>query len=187
MLTKNQIPKTTERTFPPLGDTSEGSSYIDSKWLSSEAIAEKAGDHAFANFASFTGCAVPATADCSQAFLLRHAEGAYRRPLLEREKASVLQVYTEVTAAGGTPEQGVQAGVRAIYDSPQFLYRTEFGAGAATGPLANRTAWQPFELQFTAPADADGITIRLARENCGALTCSVAGTIWFDDFELSPL
>ena len=58
---------------------------------------------------------------------------------------------------------------------------------AATGQLANRTAWAPFELQFTAPADADGIAFRLARENCGALTCSVAGTIWFDDFELSPL
>lgn len=135
VLTKNQIPKTTERTFPPLGDTSEGSSYIDSKWLSAEAIAEKAGEYAFANFATFTSCAEPVTADCAKAFLLKHAEGAYRRPLVDREKESLLQVYADVATAGGTPQQSVQAGVRAIYDSPQFLYRTEFGADANAGPL----------------------------------------------------
>ena len=133
----NQIPPTTQRTFPPLGDTSEGSTYIDAKWQSSEAIAEKAADHVFKNFAAVTGCAEPATPDCGKAFLAKHAESAYRRPLTEREKTSLLQVYDEVTAAtvGGTVQQGVQAGVRAIYDSPQFLYRSEFGADASAGPL----------------------------------------------------
>ena len=38
VLTDNQIPPTTERTFPPLGDTSEGSSYIDAKWQSADSI-----------------------------------------------------------------------------------------------------------------------------------------------------
>lgn len=142
VLKVNQIPPTTERTFPPLGDTSEGPTYIDAKWQSSEAIAAKAADHVFANFAAVTGCAAPATPDCAKAFLATHAEGAYRRPLTDREKTSLLQVYDEVTAAtaGGTVQHGVQAGVRAIYDSPQFLYRTEFGADANTGPLT------PYEL-----------------------------------------
>jgi hypothetical protein len=139
-LADNHIPPPTERTFPPLGDTSEGSTYIDTKWLSSEAIAEAAGNEALKNFATMTGCSDAPTADCAQAFLTKHAEGAYRRPLTEREKTSLLQVYTEVTTAGGTVQQGVQAGVRAIYDSPHFLYRTEFGADANTGPLT------PYEL-----------------------------------------
>jgi len=139
VLKTNQIPPPTQRTFPPLGDTSEGSTYIDAKWQSSEAIAEKAGNHVFDNFASVTGCAV-ATADCAQTFLTKHAEGAYRRPLIDREKTSLLQVYTEVVTAGGSVQQGVQAGVRAIYDSPQFLYRSELGADAKTGPLT------PYEL-----------------------------------------
>src|SRR5690242_14360148 len=43
ILTKNQIPATTDRTFPPLGDTSEGSTYIDTKWQSADAIATDAG------------------------------------------------------------------------------------------------------------------------------------------------
>jgi hypothetical protein len=142
VLKVNQIPPTTQRTFPPLGDTSEGSTYIDAKWQSAEAIAEKAGNYVFANFAAITSCAEPAMPDCAKAFLAKHAEGAYRRPLTDREKTSLLQVYDEVTAAsaGGTVQQGVQAGVRAIYDSPEFLYRTEFGADANTGPLT------PFEL-----------------------------------------
>lgn len=139
-LADNHIPPATERTFPPLGDTSEGSTYIDTKWLSSEAIAEAAGNAALASFASLTGCSDTPTADCAKGFLTKHAEQAYRRPLDDREKTSLLQVYTEVTTAGGTPQQGVQAGVRAIYDSPQFLYRTEFGADAKTGPLT------PYEL-----------------------------------------
>jgi hypothetical protein len=139
-LADNHIPPATERTFPPLGDTSEGSTYIDTKWLSSEAIAEAVGNAALANFATLTGCTDTPTPDCAQGFLTKHAEQAYRRPLNDREKTSLLQVYTEVTTAGGTPKQGVQAGVRAIYDSPQFLYRTEFGADAKTGPLT------PYEL-----------------------------------------
>jgi Protein of unknown function (DUF1592)/Protein of unknown function (DUF1588)/Protein of unknown function (DUF1595)/Protein of unknown function (DUF1585) len=142
VLKVNQIPPTTQRTFPPLGDTNEGTTYIDAKWQSSEAIAAKAADHVFANFGTFTGCAEPATADCGKAFLLEHAEGAYRRPLNDREKQSLLLVYDEVTAAsaGGTVKHGVQAGIRAIYDSPGFLYRTEFGVDASAGPLS------PYEL-----------------------------------------
>jgi tetratricopeptide (TPR) repeat protein len=91
-------------------------------------------------------------------------------------------------------EPGKRYALRGFYRSEldtRALFKWEASDGstvlAASEPLANRTAWQPFELQFTAPGDADGITLRLARENCGALTCSVAGTIWFDDFELSQL
>ncbi len=166
VLKVNQIPPTTQRTFPPLGDTSEGTSYIDAKWQSSESIAAKAAEHVFANFATFTGCAEPATAECGKAFLLEHAEGAYRRPLNDREKQSLLTVYDEVTAAsaGGTVKHGVQAGVRAIYDSPGFLYRTEFGADANAGPLT------PYELAsqlsyFLTDAPPDAALLTAAAQN----------------------
>lgn len=139
-LKDNQIPPTTERTFPPLGDTSEGTSYIDTKWQSADAIATAAGKHALDNFAAFTSCTDAPTAECAKAFLLTLAERAYRHPLDDREKMSVQQVYDEVATAGGTPQQGVQAAVSAIFGSPQFLYRTEFGSSAAAGPLA------PYEL-----------------------------------------
>lgn len=135
-----QIPPSSLRAFPPLGDTSEGTAYTSAKWQTSEAIATKAADHVFANFSQVTGCPEAATAECGQAFLTAHAEQAYRRPLTDRERSSILQVYTDVSAAGGTVQQAVQAGVRGIYDSPKFLYRTEFGVGAAPGPLA------PYEL-----------------------------------------
>lgn len=163
-LQDNHIPPPTERTFPPLGDTSEGSTYIDTKWLSSEAIAEAAGNEAFKNFATMTGCTDAPTAECAQAFIAKHAEGAYRRPLTDREKTSLLQVYTEVTTAGGTVQQGVQAGVRAIYDSPQFLYRTEFGADNNAGPLT------PYELAsqlsfFLTDAPPDAPLLAAAAQN----------------------
>lgn len=135
-----QLPPPSLRAFPPLNDTSEGTAYIGARWQTAEAIATKAADHVLANFAQVTGCVEPATEECGRAFLLEHAEQAYRRPLTDREKTSVLQVYTDVSAAGGTVQQSVQAGVRGIYDSPKFLYRTEFGAAGAPGPLA------PFEL-----------------------------------------
>jgi hypothetical protein len=132
----SQIAPTSLRAFPPLGDTSEGDTYIAARWQSAEAIAAKAGEYVLANFAQVTGCAEPATAECGQAFLLAHAEQAYRRPLTDREKTSVLQVYADVSAGGGTVQQSVQAGVRGIYGSPKFLYRTEFGTSASAGLLA---------------------------------------------------
>jgi hypothetical protein len=156
VIADNQILPPTERTFPPLGDTSEGTSYIDTKWQSADAIATAAAKHAFDNFATFTGCTDAPTPECAKGFLLTLAERAYRRPLNDREKTSVQQVYDEVITATGTPQQAVQAGVWAIFESPQFLYRSEFGSSQAAGPLT------PFELASQlsyfltdAPPDAD--------------------------------
>ena len=139
IVTDNSIKDPTERTFPPLGDTDEGSSYIDAKWQTADGIAVAAGNQALTNFATFTGCAT-ATSECAQAFVLKLAERAFRHPLDEREKASLTTVYTEMTAAGGTVQEATQFAVNAIFESPSFLYRTEFGSSAAEGPLT------PYEL-----------------------------------------
>ena len=47
--------------------------------------------------------------------------------MVAAETTSLTQVYTEVKAAGGTIQEGVQFSVSSIIESPQFLYRTEFG------------------------------------------------------------
>jgi len=139
VIADNAIKDPTERTFPPLGDTDEGSSYIDAKWQTADGIATAAGNQALANFATFTGCATP-TAECAQAFVLKLAERAFRHPLDDREKSSLLTVFTEMTTNGGTVQESTQFAVNAIFDSPSFLYRTEFGSGAGEGPLT------PYEL-----------------------------------------
>lgn len=141
VVTDNSIKDPTERTFPPLGDTDEGSSYIDSKWQTADAIAKAAGEQALNNFATFTGCGATATAECAQTFLTGLAERAFRRPLTDRDRTSLLTVFTEVVAKGGTVPQATQFTVHAIFGSPSFLYRTEFGTDVnAEGPLT------PFEL-----------------------------------------
>jgi len=140
IVTDFSIKDPTERTFPPLGDTDEGSSYIDSKWQAADAIATAAGKQVLDNFAMLSGCAT-ATTECAQAYVVKLAEKAFRRPLDERDKSSLLTVYTEVVAKGGTIQEATQYAVSAIFDSPSFLYRTEFGAEVAKeGPLT------PYEL-----------------------------------------
>jgi hypothetical protein len=151
-----QVPPTTERTFPPLGDPSEGSSYIDAKWQTADNLSKAAGDHVLASFAAATSCGEAPTADCATAYLLKLAERAYRRPLDEREKQSVLQVFTEVTTNGGTVQQATQAGVYAIHSAPQFLYRTELGTDAATGPITQYELASQLSYFLTdGPPDAD--------------------------------
>ncbi len=129
-----------ERTFPPLGDTDEGSTYIDSKWQSADAIAKAAADYTTANFATFTGCGAAPTGECAQAFVGTLAERAFRRPLTDREKTSLMMVYSEVTAEGGSVQESTHYTVHAIFTSPHFLYRSEFGTSPAEGPIA------PYEL-----------------------------------------
>ena len=137
----NSIKDPTERTFPPLGDTDEGSSYIDSKWQTADGIAQAAGAQALSTFATFTGCGATPTTDCAQAFVAKLAERAFRRPLDDREKMSLLTVYSEVVAKGGTVQEATQYSVNAIFEAPEFLYRTEFGSDLTKeGPLT------PYEL-----------------------------------------
>lgn len=141
IMTTHEIADPMERTFPPLGDTREGSSYIDAKWQTADAIASSVGQHVFERFADATPCGEAPTPECAQGFVFDLAEKAFRRPLEDRDKAALLKVYEDSIAAGGSIQESVQYGVYAIYSSPSFLYRTEFGADVAQeGPL------QPYEL-----------------------------------------
>lgn len=57
---------------------------------------------------------------------------------------------------------------------------------AQTGAAAPRSEWAPLTAAFTAPADVDGVVIRLVRENC-SVVCPVSGNLWFDDARLVAL
>ena len=75
----------------------------------------------------------------------------------------------------------------------QAVHRWEVVASASGGrlavtePLSQAEGWTDASVEFAVPADADGITIRLIRENCEAPICTVAGTVWFDEFRLRRL
>lgn len=46
--------------------------------------------------------------------------------------------------------------------------------------------WQQVQLDFSTPANAEGVTMRLGRAYCGD-ACPIVGTIWLDDFNLERL
>ncbi|MFL6231233.1 MAG: carbohydrate binding domain-containing protein [Pyrinomonadaceae bacterium] len=46
------------------------------------------------------------------------------------------------------------------------------------------TEWQPVSVEFTAPADVDGVMLRVRRDPCPEEACPIFGKIWYDDFNL---
>jgi len=54
-------------------------------------------------------------------------------------------------------------------------------------PFAEPNAeWESVTIEFAAPANCDGITIRTNRVACG-VDCPITGTLWYDDFSLTKL
>lgn len=49
---------------------------------------------------------------------------------------------------------------------------------------AGTSDWQEVKIEFVAPPNAEGVTVRVARSFCGN-QCPLLGTIWLDDFQLS--
>lgn len=56
---------------------------------------------------------------------------------------------------------------------------------AATQTTAKTSNWGQLNAQFSVPAGADGVTIRLARPGCTSPICPAAGRIWFDDLSIT--
>lgn len=46
--------------------------------------------------------------------------------------------------------------------------------------------WQQMQIEFTAPPNAEGVTLRTARAYCGN-ACPIVGTIWLDEFKLERM
>jgi len=55
---------------------------------------------------------------------------------------------------------------------------------ATTEAIAGNSDWSALKAAFTASPNTEAVTIRLARMNCNAAICPIAGKVWFDDFSL---
>lgn len=55
---------------------------------------------------------------------------------------------------------------------------------AETKDLSDKTDWTKINLSFKTPADAEAVTVSLARVKCTQGICPIVGRIWFDDFQL---
>lgn len=52
--------------------------------------------------------------------------------------------------------------------------------------LIGTNDWQPVKIEFTAPPNAEAVSLRLARAFCGA-NCPIFGTVWLDEFKLEKI
>jgi len=125
------------RAFPPLQSPREGNSFTDQSWSSVDQIAQAAGSYAVDHLGDLTQCGAQPTDDCVLNYLTDLAEKAYRRPLGTEELNRFTTLYTDAfKGAGASTTEALQYGVYAIFQAPQFLYRTEFGLDAhSAGPL----------------------------------------------------
>ncbi len=69
---------------------------------------------------------------CARDILSRLAEGAYRRPIEERESVALLKLYDAGASEGGF-EEGVRLALEGILASPNFVFRIEEPAEKADG------------------------------------------------------
>ena len=85
----------------------------------------------------------PARGDaaCGARFIDSWGQRAWRRPLDAQEKTSLGQFFTAQLAAHGFAA-AVEMTMQAMLQSPQFLYRGEFGAGAAGGGFLKLSHWE---------------------------------------------
>lgn len=162
------IPSTLGRTFPPLGSGTEGNIITDTQWSMGDTIAQGVATHVFQNFATVTQCGSAPTGECGRNYVSALADRAFRRTVTDAERSRLLTVYDGVVGDGGSVQDAVRYGVYAIFESPLFLYRTEFGADAnAAGPLtaselANELAFfitdAPPDAQLAAAAQSNALS-----------------------------
>lgn len=126
------------RAFPPLQSPREGNSFTDQSWGAVDQIAQAAGQHVVENLEQITGCDADPSDECALDYLMRLSEKAYRRPLSPGEGERLSALYeTALRGDGASVLEALEHGVYAVFQSPHFLYRTEFGtdpeaAGALT-------------------------------------------------------
>ena len=86
------------------------------------------------NVATLAPCAGTPEETCARNFATSFGLRAYRRPLVEREIASLVQLYSQVRAAPQNLSYagGIKMMIQGILQSPAFLYHWESGPGAPT-------------------------------------------------------
>lgn len=89
-------------------------------------IAEAAAKKAVADLATLTGCdaAVKGEDTCASEFAKKLGRRAYRRPTTADDEAALLAAY-QAGKEGGSYTEGIEVMVRAVLQSPDFLYKLE--------------------------------------------------------------
>lgn len=140
LIDANDILDVQHRAFPPLQSPREGNAVTDATWKTLDSMAAEAGKYVFDNFAAVTSCGTAPTDACAQQYLSNLAAKAFRRSLTTAEQGRITKLYSTTLkgVAGTSIQEAVQYGVYAILQSPQFVYRTEFGSDWTTdGRLAS--------------------------------------------------
>jgi hypothetical protein len=97
-------------------------------------IAEDAATEATEALETFVGCAPDLDeASCARDFIARFGARAFRRPVADDEQQKLFSVFTVGEEQDGTFRGGIQLVVRAVLQSPSFLYRTELGTASPDG------------------------------------------------------
>jgi hypothetical protein len=112
----------------------EGATVSETVFAVSDGMAQVASEYVRSHFGELSGCGNPPTRTCGVRFVHDLAERAFRRPLSEAERASLLQVLSESESSGGSVAEAVQYGAYAVFTSPWFLYRTELGSSGEVTP-----------------------------------------------------
>ena len=105
--------------------------------------------------------------ECADAFIGDWGLRAYRRPLTDSERTSLLRLYDEVAAEDGF-EEGVRWVITAALQSPAFLYRSELGA---------RTAGEVFSLNDWELATALAFGVTGGPPDAGLLEAAAGGRL----------
>ena len=105
--------------------------------------AQQLATNARANFAQLAPCADKTAGGeaCARTFLTGFAARAYRRPATDAEVSALVTVY-HAGADGAAYEDGIQATIQAVLESPGFLYVTELG----DTPLAANVTLDQYEI-----------------------------------------
>jgi hypothetical protein len=146
-------------------------------WTVAEGIATRA-TATSTSLAKLGACASTVTAAteeaCARTIIENLAPRAYRRPLVAGESDALLAMEKVVRAtANATFATGVSAVIQALLQSPDFLYRVEFGVPDQARPALRRPSGDEMATRLsylfwgTAPDDA----LRAAARG-GALTTS---------------
>lgn len=75
---------------------------------------------------------------CAQSFIDAFGTKAYRRPLDDDDRASLLALY-HAGADGASYADGIELVIRGVLQSPGFLYLTEIGDGTVTDDVVSLT------------------------------------------------
>lgn len=109
---------------------------------------------------------------CAASFIGTYGPLVYRRPLDATESMRLRDTFAAVSKLG-TYEQGVEAVVQVMLMAPQFMYRTELGAGKDASGIVSLTAYEraaalSYALWQTSPDAA----LTAAAANGGLMTAA---------------